>query len=168
MDTLRISAIRAWGHTGYFDAEQELGQWFEVDLEITLDLSRTGDDDELAHTLNYAAVIERVKALVQASRDRTIERLNSRLCDAVLAFPQVRQVRSSLTKVAAPIPGFDGRVGVEMTRRRGEATGGDSTGGKATGSKAAGSKAANGDAPGGEFAGNRALGSKAADSPGAS
>ena len=118
MDTLRISAIRAWGHTGYFDAEQELGQWFEVDLEITLDLSRTGDDDELAHTLNYAAVIERVKELVQSSRFRTIERLNTCLCEAVLAFPEVRQVRSSLTKVAAPIAGFDGRVTIEMVRRR--------------------------------------------------
>jgi dihydroneopterin aldolase len=118
VDTLRISAIRAWGYTGYFDAEQELGQWFEVDLEITLDLSRTGEDDELAHTLNYAAVIERVKELVQNSRFRTIERLNTRICDAVLAFPEVREVRSSLTKVAAPIAGFDGRVAIEMTRRR--------------------------------------------------
>jgi dihydroneopterin aldolase len=121
VDTLRISAIRAWGHTGYFDAEQELGQWFEVDLEITLDLSRTGEDDELAHTLNYAAVIERVKELVQSSRFRTIERLNSRLCEAVLAFPEVREVRCSLTKVAAPIPGFDGRVTIEMVRRREDA-----------------------------------------------
>ena len=121
MDTLRISAIRAWGHTGFFDAEQELGQWFEVDLEIQLDLSRTGDDDELAHTLNYAAVIERVKALVEGSRYRTIERLNTRLCDAVLAFPEVREVRSSLTKVAAPIAGFDGRVAIEMVRRRADA-----------------------------------------------
>ncbi len=121
MDTLRISAIRAWGHTGFFDAEQELGQWFEVDLEIQLDLSRTGDDDELAHTLNYAAVIERVKALVEGSRYRTIERLNTRLCDAVLAFPEVREVRSSLTKVVAPIAGFDGRVAIEMVRRRSDA-----------------------------------------------
>ena len=121
MDTLHIGGIRAWGHTGYFDAEQELGQWFEVDLEITLDLSRTGDDDELAHTLNYAAVIERVKELVQSSRFRTIERLNTRLCEAVLAFPEVREVRSSLTKVAAPIAGFDGRVTIEMVRRRADA-----------------------------------------------
>ena len=117
MDTLRISAIRAWGHTGYFDAEQELGQWFEVDLEIALDLSRTGDDDELAHTLNYAAVIARVKGQVESSRFRTIERLNTRICEAVLAFPEVREVRSSLTKVAAPIAGFDGRVTIVMVRR---------------------------------------------------
>ena len=67
-------------------------------------------------------MIERVKALVEGSRFRTIERLNTRLCEAVLAFPEVREVRSSLTKVAAPIPSFDGRVTVEMVRRRADAT----------------------------------------------
>jgi dihydroneopterin aldolase len=118
MDTIRITGLHAWGHTGFFDAEQELGQWFEVDLAIQLDLSRCGDDDELAHTLNYAEVVERVKGLVECSRFRTIERLNSRICKAVLAFAPVVEVHSRLTKVAAPIPGFDGRVAVEMTRRR--------------------------------------------------
>ncbi|MFM7362242.1 MAG: dihydroneopterin aldolase [Cyanobium sp.] len=118
MDTIRISGLRAWGHTGFFDGEQELGQWFEVDLAIQLDLSRCGDDDKLAHTLNYAEVVERVKGLVETSRYRTIERLNSRICETVLAFAPVEEVHSRLVKVAAPIAGFDGRVCVEMTRRR--------------------------------------------------
>jgi hypothetical protein len=39
----------------------------------------------------------------------------------VLAFAEVREVRSSLTKVAAPIAGFDGRVSIEMVRRRADA-----------------------------------------------
>ena len=60
MDTLRIRAIRAYGYTGFFDAEQELGQWFAVDLAIRLDLSRTGADDDLAHALNYAEVVAAV------------------------------------------------------------------------------------------------------------
>ncbi|MFM9101817.1 MAG: dihydroneopterin aldolase [Cyanobium sp.] len=137
MDTLRISGIRAWGHTGFFDAEQELGQWFEVDLALQLDLSICGADDELTHSLNYAAVIERVKWLVESARDRTIERLNSRICDAVLAFAPVQEVRSSLTKVAAPIAGFDGRVCVEMVRRRGEAIFGMASGSEAVGCEAA-------------------------------
>ena len=117
MDTLEILGIRAYGYTGYFDAEQELGQWFEVDLAIQLDLSLSGSDDQLAHTLNYATVVERVKGLVESSRFRTIERLNACICDAVLAFANVQEVRSRLVKVAAPIPGFDGRIAVVMSRR---------------------------------------------------
>lgn len=118
MDTLHIDGIRAYGYTGYFDAEQELGQWFEVHLAIQLDLSITGADDKLAHTLNYAEVVERVKSLVETSRFRTIERLNTCICEVVLAFAPVHEVESRLVKVAAPIPGFDGRIAIAMTRRR--------------------------------------------------
>ena len=118
IDSLQIEGIRAYGYTGYFDAEQELGQWFEVNLTIRLDLATCGADDELAHTLNYAAVVERVTTLVQSSRHRTIERLNTCICDAVLAFAPVQEVRSTLVKLAAPIPGFAGRIAVTMQRQR--------------------------------------------------
>jgi dihydroneopterin aldolase len=118
VDTIRISGIRGYGYTGFFAEEQSLGQWFEVDLAIDLDLSLTGDDDELAHTLNYADVVTKVKTMLETSRFRTIERLATVIADAVLAFPPVRGVWIRLTKVAAPIPGFDGRIAVELNRGR--------------------------------------------------
>lgn len=118
-DAIRISGIRGYGYTGFFDAEQSLGQWFEVDLRVSVDLSRCGEDDQLAHTLNYAEVVQRVKGLLETSRFRTIERLATVICEAVLAFASVRWVEARLTKVAAPIPGFDGRIAVEMRRSRG-------------------------------------------------
>lgn len=117
-DVLRIDGIRGYGYTGFFEAEQSLGQWFAADLVIWLDLSICGADDQLQHTLNYADVVERVKGLLETARCRTIERLNTMICEAVLAFPAVRTVRATLTKVAAPIPGFDGRIAVTMTRSR--------------------------------------------------
>lgn len=117
-DTIAISGIRAWGYTGFFEEEQTLGQWFEVDLRIGLDLSVAGDDDQLAHTLNYADVVQGVTEILQTSRYRTIERLNTVICDAVLAFPQVLRVHSRLVKVTAPIPGFSGRIAIEMSRSR--------------------------------------------------
>ena len=119
-DAIRISGIRGYGYTGFFDAEQSLGQWFEVDLRVSVDLSRCGEDDQLAHTLNYAEVVQRVKGLLETSRFRTIERLATVICEAVLAFASVRWVEARLTKVAAPIPGFDGRIAVEMRRSREE------------------------------------------------
>ena len=121
MDTIRITGIRGYGYTGFFDAEQELGQWFEVDLGIDLDLSVTGGDDELAHSLNYADVVTRVKTLLETSRFRTIERLATVIAEAVLAFAPVERVSIRLTKVAAPIPGFDGRIAVELSRGRADA-----------------------------------------------
>lgn len=121
MDAIRITGIRGYGYTGFFAEEQTLGQWFEVDLSIRLDLSVTGADDELAHTLNYAEVVERVKHLLESCRFRTIERLATVIAEAVLAFTPVERVELRLTKVAAPIPGFDGRIAVELSRNRADA-----------------------------------------------
>jgi dihydroneopterin aldolase len=120
-DALHIEGIRAYGYTGFFAEEQKLGQWFEVDLTLWLDLSRTGASDALEQSLNYATVVTTVQGLVQTSRYRTIERLNSVIVEAVLALGPVQRVRSRLTKVAAPIAGFDGRVAVEMVRDRHDA-----------------------------------------------
>ncbi|MFM9089127.1 MAG: dihydroneopterin aldolase [Cyanobium sp.] len=117
-DTIEITGIRGYGYTGYFPEEQTLGQWFEVDLRLWLDLSATGASDDLQQSLNYAEVVERVTHLLETSRFRTIERLNTVILEGLLAVPQVRQVHSRLMKVAAPIPGFTGRIAVAMTRSR--------------------------------------------------
>lgn len=117
-DAIRISGIRGYGYTGFFDAEQSLGQWFEVDLCLRLDLSRCGADDELDHTLDYSQVVQQVKTLLETSRFRTIERLATVISDQLLVLPLVQALDIRLTKVAAPIPGFDGRIAIEMHRSR--------------------------------------------------
>lgn len=117
-DTIQISGIRGYGYTGYFPEEQTLGQWFEVDLELWLDLSRTGASDDLQQSLNYADVVAQVTHVLETTRVLTMERLNTLILEGVLAFPQVRQAHSRLVKVAAPIPGFAGRIAVAMTRSR--------------------------------------------------
>jgi|694.fasta_scaffold122835_2 dihydroneopterin aldolase len=117
-DAIRITGIRGYGYTGFFDAEQVLGQWFEVDLRLSVDLSRCGDDDVLAHTVDYSQVVQRVQTLLETSRCRTIERLATLVCDAVLTFPPVQRVEARVAKVAAPIPGFDGRIAIELSRTR--------------------------------------------------
>ncbi len=118
LDVIQISGIRCYGYTGYFAEEQVLGQWFEVDLSIWLDLSITAANDQLEHSLNYAEVVERVKTLLETSRFKTIERLNAVITEAVLAFPPVHRVQSRLVKVSPPIPGFGGRIAIEMTRSK--------------------------------------------------
>jgi dihydroneopterin aldolase len=119
LDAIQISGIRCYGYTGYFPEEQVLGQWFEVDLTIWMDLSVTGSDDQLENTLNYADVVERVTNLLETSRFKTIEKLNAVVIEAVLAFNQVQKVHSRLVKVSPPIPRFEGSIAIAMTRTKG-------------------------------------------------
>ena len=118
LDAIEITGIRCYGYTGYFPEERVLGQWFELDLTIWMNLALTGADDQLEHTLNYADVVDRVTTLLETSRFKTIERLNSVIIEAVLAFEPVRTVHSRLVKVSPPIPRFQGRIAIAMTRSK--------------------------------------------------
>ena len=118
LDAIEIKGIRCYGCTGYFPEERALGQWFELDLTIWMNLAVTGADDQLENTLNYADVVDRVTTLLETSRFKTIERLNSVIIEAVLAFEPVRTVHSRLVKVSPPIPRFQGRIAIAMTRSK--------------------------------------------------
>jgi len=118
LDLIRISGIRHYGYTGFFPEEQVLGQWFEVNLSLWLDLATTGANDQLENTLNYAEVVAEVTAVMDAARFKTLERLNTAILERVLAFAQVRRAHSELVKLSAPIPGFSGQITIAMTRSK--------------------------------------------------
>lgn len=121
-DRLLIRGLRAYGHTGFFAEEQQLGQWFEVDLCLWLPLAAAGRSDALQDTLDYGAVAQAVQELVEQARHRTIERLAAAICERVLAWEPVRQVEITLTKLHPPIPNFSGQVAVTLRRGQPGAT----------------------------------------------
>ena len=122
MDTIRLTGIRSYGYTGALPEEQVLGQWFEVDVALWLNLALPGQSDRLADTLDYRAVIETVQTIIKTAKFALLERLAEAICDAILDSNQtetvsIRQVQVTLTKLAAPIPDFMGRVTIELTRQ---------------------------------------------------
>jgi dihydroneopterin aldolase len=123
MDCIELTQIRCYGYTGYLPEEQTLGQWFQVDLTLWLDLSTAGESDRIGDTVDYRQVIETVRSLVQTSKFALLERLATTISEAVLATPNlaaanptIEQVRVRLTKLAAPIPDFGGQITVDITR----------------------------------------------------
>ncbi|HTL88532.1 MAG TPA: dihydroneopterin aldolase [Leptolyngbya sp.] len=118
IDCIHLTQIRGYGYTGALPEEQVLGQWFEVDLTLWLDLSTAGESDRLADTLNYCDVIECVQSLIKTSRFNLLEKLSTTIAQAILKFDRVVQVQVKLTKPAAPIPNFDGRITIELLRKK--------------------------------------------------
>ncbi|MBW4522740.1 MAG: dihydroneopterin aldolase [Scytolyngbya sp. HA4215-MV1] len=118
MDCIHLKEIRCYGYTGALPEEQVLGQWFEVDVSLWLDLSLAGQSDRLSDTLDYCNVIAVVKQRVQTARYMLLERLASAIAEAILQFQPVNQVNVRLTKCAAPIPDFGGKIIIEMTRQK--------------------------------------------------
>lgn len=118
MDCIQLTGIRCYGYTGYLQEEQVLGQWFEVDLTLWLDVAVAGESDEIADTLDYRGAIETVKQIVKTSKFALIEKLATAIANAMLELDRVQQVQVRLSKPAAPIPDFGGRITLEITRTR--------------------------------------------------
>lgn len=119
IDKMRLSRMQFYGYHGVFPEENKLGQRFYVDLELSLDLSKAGQTDDLEQTVNYAEVYERVKRIVEGKPFRLIEALAENVASDVLH--QYTSVNDVTVRVVKPHPPFDihfDGVTVEINRKR--------------------------------------------------
>ena len=116
MDSIQVTGIRCYGYTGYLPEEQVLGQWFEVDLTLWLDLAPAADSDDLTDTFDYREAISLVKDIIKNSKFALVEKLVNAIANKILSLDKVKQVRVKLSKPAAPIPDFSGRITLDITR----------------------------------------------------
>ena len=60
-DKIRLDGMAFYGYHGVRPAEREFGQRFLVDLEVTRDLTRAGESDDLKDTVSYSELFDLVK-----------------------------------------------------------------------------------------------------------
>ncbi|MEM6611507.1 MAG: dihydroneopterin aldolase [Cyanobacteria bacterium P01_C01_bin.72] len=116
MDSIQVSGIRAYGYVGYLPEERVLGQWFEVDLTLWVDLDTAGQSDNIDDTLDYREAITIVKEQITTAKFALVEKLINAIAEKLLQLEKVNQVRVKLSKPAAPIPDFSGRITLDITR----------------------------------------------------
>jgi 7,8-dihydroneopterin aldolase/epimerase/oxygenase len=119
MDCIHLTGIRGYGYTGFLPEEQVLGQWFEVDVRLWLDLSAPAKTDAIADTIDYRSAISLVQNLVKTSKFALVEKLAGTIADSILQqCDRVTQVQVILSKPSAPIPDFGGKISIELTRSK--------------------------------------------------
>jgi dihydroneopterin aldolase len=119
MDKMIIRGMRFFGYHGVLPEENRLGQRFIVDVELMLDLEAAAVSDDLARTVNYADLHERVKRIVEGPPCRLIEALAGRIATDLLAT--YTNINEALVRVTKPHPPFDidfDGVTVELRRKR--------------------------------------------------
>ncbi len=116
MDSIQVTGIRCYGYTGYLPEEQVLGQWFEVDLTLWLDLKPAAESDDIADTFDYREAISLVKDIIKNCKFALVEKLIDAIANKILSLDKVHQVRVKLSKPGAPIPDFSGTITLDITR----------------------------------------------------
>ncbi len=117
-DHLTLTGLRAFAHHGVFAEERENGQEFVLDLTVWLDLASAAKSDDLARTLHYGELAERVVAAVERDPVDLIETVAERVAALVLEHPAADSVRVTVHKPSAPITVPFSDVSVTVTRGR--------------------------------------------------
>ena len=104
------------GHHGVHPAERELGQRFDVDIELTLDLGRAMASDALQDTVDYSRAYAVVRQEVEEQRYQLLEGLAGAIVRRLLAELPVTAVLVRVRKPQVPLDGVLSYTAVEIRR----------------------------------------------------
>ena len=117
-DMITLTGLRASAFHGVLEHERANGQLFLIDVVVHLSLREAGASDELAETIDYGELAERIVRAVESDPVDLIETVAERVAALVLEYPRASLVRVTVHKPSAPIAVPFDDVGVTITRGR--------------------------------------------------
>jgi dihydroneopterin aldolase len=117
-DRIELVGLRAFGRHGVLPEERANGQGFVIDASLWLDLRPAATSDDVADTVNYADLAQRLTQIVSGEPVNLIETLAERLVGACLEDERVTHAEVTVHKPGAPIalPFTDVTVTIRRTR----------------------------------------------------
>lgn len=117
-DVIALTGLRAWGRHGVYEVERAEGQPFVVDVVLEVDLASAAASDDMADTVHYGELADRLVAVVQGEPVNLIETLADRLARVCLAEVRVAAATVTVHKPQAPVPHELADVAVTIRRSR--------------------------------------------------
>ena len=115
-DRLSLLGMALRAVVGVHPEERAAPRELEADVRLAVDLRAAGRSDDLADTIDYAALAERLRAVAAGSGFRLLEALAEALAAEALADPRVAEAEVALRKPGA-VPGALPEVRIVRTAR---------------------------------------------------
>jgi dihydroneopterin aldolase/2-amino-4-hydroxy-6-hydroxymethyldihydropteridine diphosphokinase len=117
-DRIELRGLRFLGAHGALPSEVG-AQPFLVDISLHVDLSRAGTTDSLPDTVDYGALCEAARQVVEGPHVDLLERLAEKVAEAVLqaGSPIAKGAEVSVRKLRPPVPFHLASAGVRVYRR---------------------------------------------------
>lgn len=116
MDKILVRGLKVTTIVGIFDWERQVPQPVILDLEMATDIRAAAAADDIAATIDYKAVSDRLSDFIRSNQFKLIETLAEQCADIVLQEFAVVALTLRVSKPEA-ISTAD-TVCVEITRRR--------------------------------------------------
>lgn len=117
-DRVRLIGLQFYGYHGATPQERQIGQRFEVDVEMAVD-TETVVDGDLSTTLDYRIVYEICRTCCRDGQYRLIETLAREIAHEILAAHELPGVRVTVRKPGVPLGGVT-TGGAEAVVERGD------------------------------------------------
>jgi 7,8-dihydroneopterin aldolase/epimerase/oxygenase len=118
VDIIRLKNMTFYAHHGYYEAERELGQKFEVDIELHCDLSSATESDDLKQTVDYQAIYKIAKDTFENYKFKLIETVAQKIASRILQLSGISDVRIRVRKPNVPLNGLLDYVEIEIFREK--------------------------------------------------
>lgn len=116
MDRISLKNMRFFAYHGCYPSEKEIGQLFEVDVDLFCDLSLPGISDCLVDTINYLSVFTKIKLIVETESFNLLEKVAQKISDVALAEHGVVSVVVRVRKPGVALGGVLDSVEIEVSR----------------------------------------------------
>ena len=118
MDVIRLKNMIFYAHHGYYEAGGELGQKFEVDMEIRCDFAEAAASDDLKKTIDYRKIYRLAKDIFENTKFKLIETVAERIAIKILELPGIQNVLIRVRKPHVPLNGLLDYVEIEIFREK--------------------------------------------------
>lgn len=115
-DRIELRGLRVMAYCGVLPEEQQRRQPFELDVDVYCDLTAAGGSDDLADTVDYGALCDRLAELASQERFALMERFAAAAAEAVVEMPMVGGATVRVTKVRPPVATDLATAGVRVSR----------------------------------------------------
>ena len=117
-DEIALTGLRVFGHHGVYEHERRDGQHFVIDATLCLDTTTAAASDDVADTVHYGEVAERIASVVGGEPQNLLETVAQRIADELLSDRVVNSVAVTVHKPDAPITVSFADVSVTIRRSR--------------------------------------------------
>jgi dihydroneopterin aldolase len=101
MDIIFLGGLEIETIIGIYDWERETKQTVVLDIEMTFDIQKAAETDDIQYTLDYKTVSKRIISFVEESRFLLVEKLITEIANIVRNEFNVPWVKITLNKKGA-------------------------------------------------------------------
>ncbi len=116
MDTVFIRDLSMDAVIGVFGWERQVRQRITINLEMGTDITQAAKTDDLKYTLDYKAISQIIRTLVEDNQPQLVETLIELIANTVMKEFNIPWLRISIAKPGA----VRGSAAVGVTIERGE------------------------------------------------